>query len=84
MDINELERDILTEIDAKTNVYIELLQALVRSPSPQPPGNTVEIAQVVRDFLTQRKIHVDTIAPQSHMVSLESLSESEQGACCKT
>lgn len=42
---------------------VELLMQLVRTPSPNPPGDTRAVARVVREYLEDAGIPVETIGP---------------------
>ena len=42
------KEDLLALIEADTAKHISLLQALIRAPSPNPPGDTADAVNVVR------------------------------------
>ena len=57
------EQLLLERIDADRDALVALLQALVRAPSPNPPGDTGQAAQVLTDFLTSRGLPPEVIEP---------------------
>lgn len=56
--LEELDR----EIDAEREVLVDLCARLVAAPSASPPGRTVEVAQVVEEFLNRGGIDTERVA----------------------
>ncbi|KAL4995396.1 hypothetical protein BDV10DRAFT_174869, partial [Aspergillus recurvatus] len=48
--------DLLNTITIDKTSHIALLQAFVRAPSPNPPGDTTAAATVLTDYLTSQNI----------------------------
>ncbi|KAK6365184.1 hypothetical protein LTS17_011416 [Exophiala oligosperma] len=51
-------------IDSEQDEHVKLLQAFVRAPSTNPPGDTLEAANVLREYLERQGVPVGVIAPQ--------------------
>lgn len=62
----------LDALTADTAAHISFLQAFVRAPSPNPPGDTREAAAVIRSYLSARGIATQVIAPREHMPNVVS------------
>ncbi|KAF1844440.1 putative acetylornithine deacetylase [Cucurbitaria berberidis CBS 394.84] len=71
--------DILNEIEANRDDYIQLLQHFIQAASPNPPGDTTKASQVILDFLSQHGISADIIAPQAHMPNIVTDFDGKQG-----
>jgi len=61
------KKDLLAAIDADKESHIELLQAFIQAPSPNPPGDTTEAAEVIREYLKARDVDTTVIAPKANM-----------------
>ncbi|KXT15032.1 hypothetical protein AC579_4887 [Pseudocercospora musae] len=76
------KQDLLDLIHAESEKHIALLQALIRIPTPNPPGDTRQGVEVVRSHLEAAGISSQIIAPQNESPNLVSIlrgeSESEQ------
>ncbi len=49
---------------------IDLVQRMVRIPSENPPGDTTELYAFVSDYLEERGLDFETVAPQAHLPNL--------------
>lgn len=65
---------ILEEIESKRQNIVELCSVLVQHPSPNPPGDTRAVAQVVRDLLESQGLTVETEAAQIQFPNLISVT----------
>jgi succinyl-diaminopimelate desuccinylase len=70
--------ELLALIEADEQKHLQFLQSFIRAPSPNPPGDTVQAAQVIREYLSSHDIDCETIAPQERMPNI--LSECTGGA----
>ena len=68
----EVRARILEEIDNRRDEFIELCARVVRHSTENPPGNTVELADFVRDGLRKEGIEVETFEPKPTLKSLVS------------
>jgi succinyl-diaminopimelate desuccinylase len=68
-------------VDAAQSRLVELAQILVRAPSPNPPGDTTEIVDVVEDLLSKIPgVMVKRVMPAVSLVSvIASLSSGRPG-----
>lgn len=57
-------------IDSERDAHVHFLRALVRTPSPNPPGNTKEAIELVRSHLAERDIASSIIAPKEESPNL--------------
>lgn len=57
--------DLDGEIDAEREVLVDLCARLVAAPSASPPGQTVEVAPIVEDFLNRGGIPTERVAQDS-------------------
>lgn len=57
---------LLQALDADKQEHIDLLQKFVRAPSPNPPGDTLAAAAVIKTYLSKRGIPFDVIDPQNN------------------
>lgn len=64
--------DLLEAIDRDQEQLVDFLRRLVRAPSPNPPGDTREAADVVSAFLEQRGVESAIVAPQETMPNVVS------------
>jgi succinyl-diaminopimelate desuccinylase len=67
------KEDLLALIDADVNKHISLLRALIQTPSPNPPGDTADAINVVRDYLDLSGISSEIIAPKPQCPNLVSV-----------
>jgi succinyl-diaminopimelate desuccinylase len=67
------KEDLLALIEADTAQHISFLQALIRTPSPTPPGDTADAINVVRTYLDLREISTNLIAPKPEAPNLVSV-----------
>jgi succinyl-diaminopimelate desuccinylase len=67
------KENLLAVIDADANKHISLLRALVQTPSPNPPGDTADAIDVVRDYLDLSGISSKMIAPKPECPNLVSV-----------
>lgn len=65
--MDDLRAQVLSWIDADRDVFLDFLATFVQAKSPNPPGDTVEAAKVVEDFLTDRQLPYKTVAPNPTM-----------------
>ncbi|MBK0328110.1 ArgE/DapE family deacylase [Rhodobacteraceae bacterium F11138] len=64
------EQTLLKRIDEDRDTLVALLQTLIRAPSPNPPGDTRQAAQVLLDYLESRGLSADVIEPQPNAPNL--------------
>jgi hypothetical protein len=76
--------DILALIDTDAAKHISLLQALIRTPSPNPPGNTADAIDVVRKYLDLSGISTKLIAPKPESPNLVSVLHVLADPCGRT
>ena len=65
-----LAETLLSEIESRREELIALLQGFVRTPTANPPGETVAGAAYLQTFLKSRDLPYRVIAPQAHMPNL--------------
>ena len=65
-----LAETLLAEIESRREELIALLQGFVRTPTANPPGETVAGAAYLETFLKSRHLPYRVIAPQAHMPNL--------------
>ncbi|MBZ8119539.1 M20/M25/M40 family metallo-hydrolase [Roseovarius sp. LXJ103] len=71
MDTHESGRQaILSWLDNEREEIIALLQALLCAPSPNPPGNTLDVAEVVKNYLNAAEIEHRVINPHPEMPNI--------------
>jgi succinyl-diaminopimelate desuccinylase len=68
--MRDLAETLLSEVDARREELIALLQGFVRTPTPNPPGRTREGAAYLEDVLRGRGLSCRMIAPIAGMPSL--------------
>ena len=66
----DLAETLLSEVDARREELIALLQGFVRTPTPNPPGHTREGAAYLEDVLSARGLSCRVIAPIADMPNL--------------
>ena len=69
--------DLMAEIERDRASHIAFLQAFIREPSPNPPGNTRRAAAVVTRYLASRGIEASIVAPREDLPNV--VSEFEGG-----
>ena len=67
------KEDLLALIEADTAKHISFLQSLIRTPSPNPPGDTVNAINVVRRYLEADGIFTKLVAPKPESPNLTSV-----------
>ncbi|MEQ8393589.1 M20/M25/M40 family metallo-hydrolase [Thalassobaculum sp.] len=65
--MDDLRKRVLSWIDEDREVFLDFLGNFVRAKSPNPPGDTLEAAKVIEDFLTERQLPYRIIAPNKVM-----------------
>ncbi|TKA65149.1 hypothetical protein B0A55_09878 [Friedmanniomyces simplex] len=65
---------LLKLIEAEQDVHLEFLQSLIRTPSPNPPGDTREAVRLVEKYLHEHGIESRRIAPHSDAPNLVSVT----------
>lgn len=63
---------LLEIIDNDREQHINFLQRFVQAPSPNPPGDTTEAAQIILKYLNEQDIEATVIDPQSAMPNVVS------------
>lgn len=58
---------LIAEIDSDKPKLIAFLQKFMQAPSPNPPGDTREAADVIIEYLQENGITPEIVAPQEHM-----------------
>lgn len=61
---------VLDHIDSQREAIIEFCSTLVKHPSPNPPGDTRAVAQVVHDLLEANGLPIETAADQPTIPNL--------------
>ncbi|KAI9742646.1 MAG: hypothetical protein M1818_003787 [Claussenomyces sp. TS43310] len=63
---------LLAAIDGDRDKHVAFLQAFLRAPSPNPPGDTVGAAKVLCDYLRDCEISPSVIGPKTNMANVVS------------
>ena len=63
---------LLRQIEADKEEHVKLLQSFIQAPSPNPPGDTIQAAQLLIDYLNSHDVSSEVIAPQKHMPNIVS------------
>ncbi|MGD1994794.1 MAG: M20/M25/M40 family metallo-hydrolase [Anaerolineae bacterium] len=63
-------QNLLDQIDRRREELVELCRDLIRCPSPNPPGNTQEVAAAVSAYLRSAGLAVDDVADDPQMPNL--------------
>jgi succinyl-diaminopimelate desuccinylase len=58
------------QIDSERELLIDLCARLVSAPSASPPGRTVEVAQIVEEFLNKAGIETERVAQEADAPNL--------------
>ncbi|ETN41032.1 uncharacterized protein HMPREF1541_02966 [Cyphellophora europaea CBS 101466] len=66
------QKQFLALVDADRDSHISFLQTFIRAPSPNPPGDTTDATNVILEYLKDRGIPSETIAPQPQMPNVVS------------
>ncbi|MFX0540875.1 M20/M25/M40 family metallo-hydrolase [Roseovarius sp. S4756] len=74
----EGRQKILDWLDEERGVIIELLKTFLRARSPNPPGDTLDAAQVVRDHLDAEGLSYRIIDPHPQMPNIVAAFEGGQ------
>src|ERR1700677_2739256 len=64
------KRHLLERIEADKEVLIDFLRAFIRCKSPNPPGDTRDVAACVRGFLSSHALDYRVIAPNEIMPNI--------------
>ena len=67
------KENLIKLIDSESSKHIELLQALIRAPTPNPPGDTRAGIDVAKQFLDKVNISHEIIAPKPESPNLLSV-----------
>ena len=73
-------KDLIRLIDGEADEHIRLLSSLIRIPSPNPPGGTVDAIDFVRNHLSSRGIASEIIAPKQKSPNLVSTLQGRRHA----
>ena len=68
--MSALEQMLLERLEASEAQSVAFLQALLRAPSPNPPGDTRPAATLVLDALRGAGFDPTVIAPQADMPNI--------------
>lgn len=74
------KKDILALIEREVQEHVSLLQSLIRTPSSNPPGDTKQAIELVRQHLDSQAISSDLIAPNAESPNLLSTLYGEKEA----
>lgn len=69
--------DLLRLVESEAQDHVSLLQSLIRSPTPNPPGDTKEAISLVQRFLDAAGIASKLIAPKPESPNLVAVLHSE-------
>lgn len=64
------KKELLRLIEADKDSHIQFLQKFIQAPSPNPPGDTTQAAQVILSFLGSHDVPTEIVAPQKHMPNI--------------
>ncbi|KQR77015.1 peptidase M20 [Burkholderia sp. Leaf177] len=64
--------EMLAAIDADRDAHVAFLQEFIRTPSPNPPGDTRDVADVVAGYLKQKGADSSIVAPNPDMPNVVS------------
>src|SRR5215469_12707270 len=68
--MDAVKQSLLRRIDADKDMLIEFLRGFIRCKSPNPPGDTREVAAYVRGFLDRHGLAYRVIAPHELMPNI--------------
>jgi succinyl-diaminopimelate desuccinylase len=66
------KRELLASIEADRESHIAFLQAFIQAPSPNPPGDTTQAAEVIRNYLHDRGASTRILGPKAHLPNVVS------------
>ncbi|HTZ34900.1 MAG TPA: M20 family peptidase, partial [Stellaceae bacterium] len=69
-DMDARKAELLQRIENDREPLLDFFRRFVRCPSPNPPGDTREAADHIRQFLSQHGVEVRVIAPNEAMPNL--------------
>jgi hypothetical protein len=69
---------LLQRIESDHEVLLDFLRGFIRCPSPNPPGDTREAADHIRQFLEQHAAECRVIAPNEVMPNIVATFEAEK------
>jgi succinyl-diaminopimelate desuccinylase len=61
---------LLESIDRRREEFIGFLRGFIRARSPNPPGDTLEAAAFIREFLSRQRLEHRVIAPNETMPNI--------------
>jgi succinyl-diaminopimelate desuccinylase len=64
--------ELLGSIEADRRSHVAFLQEFIRTPSPNPPGDTRDVASVVSAYLLRRGVQSSIVAPKADMPNIVS------------
>lgn len=64
--------ELLRSIEADRRSHVAFLQEFIRTPSPNPPGDTRDVASVVSAYLLRRGVQSYIVAPKADMPNIVS------------
>ncbi|KAM0714320.1 hypothetical protein Q7P37_010107 [Cladosporium fusiforme] len=64
---------LIQRIEADQAQHISFLQTFIRTPCPNPPGDTREVANLVRGYLKDQGIDTEIIAPKAEAPNVVSV-----------
>ncbi|KAK0258533.1 hypothetical protein B0A54_06086 [Friedmanniomyces endolithicus] len=67
------KQDLLGLIESERDAQLEFVQSLIRTPSPNPPGDTRDAVQIVQESLHKHGVDSRIIAPLSEAPNLVSV-----------
>lgn len=76
--MNDARQHLEERLRRDRDDILDLVQKMVRIPSENPPGDTTELYAYVSDYLEERGLDHDTVAPQSHLPNLVATYEGAQ------
>jgi len=65
--MTDLHKTVIDRIEEERDTLVDFLSRFTRAPSPNPPGDTSEATALVIDFLRERKLPHQVIAPNPEM-----------------
>jgi len=68
--MNADRQQLISWLDQERDEIISLFKDLIRAPSPNPPGNTLETAEVITKYLSEKGLEYKVIDPCPEMPNL--------------
>lgn len=62
--------EVLKEADSRKNEIVKLVQELIRYKTVNPPGDTTDIADFIKDYLSERSLNVKLYESEKGKVSV--------------